>query len=344
MVRAVVEVVELAGVSRQQLFRRAELDERRVLDDSAAFEQSEFSRLQEAAIDVTGNEALGLYLAEHVSESAFAVVGHLVNHAPTLREAIEAAITYGSIVSEGYHLKLGGQRDRAKLVYEFPRTSPRSDRMQADFAMAGFLKLIRIFAGAQAQPTQVSFEYAAPRNLLDYERAFGRTAIFEQRVTGIEFPRRFLSCSPLHKNPELFAVLREQADRVLERRAPDQGLSELLRRFLEACVPARIPTMSEAAQELGISARSLRRRLSKEGLSYRTLLKDALEHSAMRMLSASRRSVQETAYAVGFSDPAAFSRAFKRWKGVTPKQFRDESLRADNVDPGVTVIPRADTA
>lgn len=194
--------------------------------------------------------------------------------------------------------------------------------------MAGFLKLIRLFAGPQATPSKVSFEYAAPRNVREYERVFTNTALFEQRFTGIEFPRRFLSCSPLHTSSELFAVLRNQAERVLERRAPTQALAELLRRFLEACVPARIPTMSVAAKELGMSARSLRRRLSKEGVSYRALLQDALERSAIRMLSASGRSVQETAYAVGFSDPAAFNRAFKRWKGVTPKQFRDESLRA----------------
>jgi AraC-like DNA-binding protein len=329
MVRALVEVVELTGVPREHLFRHANLDERRVLDDAAMFEAGEFSRLQESAIEVTGNEALGLSLAERVSESAFALVGHLVNHAPTLRDAIETAIKYGRIVSDGYHLSLGGEHDTAKIAYEFPRTSPRSDRMQADFAIAGFLKLVRIFAGAQAQPTRASFEYAAPRNAREYERIFAGTARFEQRFTGLEFPRALLSCSPLHTNLELFAVLRDEAERVLERRAPEQRHSELLRRFLEACVPVRIPSMSAAAKELGISARSLRRHLSKEGVSYRILLQEALERSAMRMLSESGRSVQETAYAIGFSDPAAFHRAFKRWKGVTPKQFRDEWLRAD---------------
>jgi AraC-like DNA-binding protein len=329
MVRALVEVVELGGVSRKQLFRRAEIDEGRILDDAAAFEFGEFSRLQESAIEVTGNEALGLCFAERVSESAFAQVGHLVTHAPTLRDAIEAAISYGAIVSDGYHIKLTVRLDTATLTYEFARTSPRSDRMQVDFAMAGFLKLIRIFAGPQAQPTRVNFEYAAPRNMLEYERVFSGTARFEQPLTGIEFPGAFLSRSPLHTNSELFAVLRDQAERVLDRRGPGQGHAESLRRLLEACVPARIPTMSAAAKELGISARSLRRHLSKEGTSYRALLQDAIAHSAMRMLSESRRSVQETAYAVGFSDPAAFHRAFKRWKGVTPKQFRDESLRTD---------------
>ncbi|HEX3597504.1 MAG TPA: AraC family transcriptional regulator ligand-binding domain-containing protein, partial [Polyangiaceae bacterium] len=264
-----------------------------------------------------------LYLAERVSESAFALVGHLVNHAPTLGDAIEAAIKYGRMVTDGYHLTLRGELATTTLVYEFPRTAPRSDRMTADFAMAGFLKLIRIFAGLRTQPTQVNFEYPAPRDGRGYERVFGGTARFEQGFTGIEFPRALLSCSPLHTNVELFSVLRDQAERMLERRIPARGHAELLRRFLEASVPVRIPSMSEAAKELGISARSLRRRLSEEGVSYRALLQDALEHSAMRMLSESGRSVQETAYAVGFSDPAAFHRAFKRWKGVTPKQFRE---------------------
>ncbi|HEX4340717.1 MAG TPA: AraC family transcriptional regulator [Polyangiaceae bacterium] len=327
MVRALVEVVESAGVSREQLFRRAELDESRILDDGASFEVGEYCRLQEAAIEATGNDALGLCLAEQVSESAFALVAHLITHAPTLKDAIETAIKFGRMVTDGYHLTLGGTPDVASLAYEFPRTSPRSDRMQADFAMAGFLKLIRIFAGPRADATRVSFEYATPRDLREYERIFRGAAHFEQSFTALAFPRVFLSCSPLHTNLELFGVLRAQAEKVLERRAAGQGHAELLRRFLEASVPARIPTMSAAAKEFGISARSLRRRLSEEGVSYRALLQDALEHSAMRMLGETRRSVQETAYAVGFSDPAAFHRAFKRWKGMTPKQFRDESSR-----------------
>jgi AraC-like DNA-binding protein len=327
MVRALVEVVELKGVTRKQLFAAAELDENRLLDDAATFEQGEYSRLQEAAIDVTGDEALGLCLAERVSESAFALVAHLVTHAPTLREAIEAAISYGTIVTDGYHLRLRERLDSATIAYEFPRTSPRSDRMLADFAMAGFLKLVRIFAGPQAQPTRVSFEAPPPRNVREYARVFEGAERFEQDFTGIEFPRAYLSCSPLHANVELFTALRTQAERVLERRAPAQGHADLLRRFLEACVPMRIPSMSAAAAELGISARSLRRRLSEEGVSYRALLQDALQRSAERMLSESHRSVQETAYAVGFSDPAAFHRAFKRWKGVTPNQFRNGTGR-----------------
>jgi len=85
--------------------------------------------------------------------------------------------------------------------------------MQADFAMAGFLKLIRIFAGPESQPTRVSFEYPAPRNIREYERLFATTAHFGQPFTGLEFPRALLSSSPLHASSELFVALQDQADR-----------------------------------------------------------------------------------------------------------------------------------
>jgi len=80
--------------------------------------------------------------------------------------------------------------------------------------------------------------------------------------------------------------------------------------------------MNAVARALGLSARSLRRRLCDEGVSYNTIAEDALATLAKQLLSDEARSIQETAYSMGFSDPSAFYRAFKRWTGTTPKTYR----------------------
>ena len=81
--------------------------------------------------------------------------------------------------------------------------------------------------------------------------------------------------------------------------------------------------MADVARELGLSARSLRRRLADEGVAYKDLVQSVLEIRATQMLSDPKRTIQETAAEMGFSDPSAFQRAFKRWKGVTPGQFKE---------------------
>jgi AraC-like DNA-binding protein len=80
--------------------------------------------------------------------------------------------------------------------------------------------------------------------------------------------------------------------------------------------------MDDAARALGVSARSLRRQLAAEGVSYSELVERARVAAAKRMLRDPRTSIQEAAYAMGFAAPAAFHRAFKRWTGMTPKQYR----------------------
>jgi AraC-like DNA-binding protein len=80
--------------------------------------------------------------------------------------------------------------------------------------------------------------------------------------------------------------------------------------------------MTAVARDLATSERSLRRRLADEGVSYRALVQTVLETRATQMLSDPQRSIQETAHAMGFSDVVAFQRAFKRWKGVTPGEYR----------------------
>lgn len=83
--------------------------------------------------------------------------------------------------------------------------------------------------------------------------------------------------------------------------------------------------MVMVARDLGMSVQSLRRRLKEEGVSYKAVLDEAFGTVATRMLSDSRQSIQETAHAMGFSDPTAFHRAFKRWTGMTPTEYRTKT-------------------
>ena len=101
--------------------------------------------------------------------------------------------------------------------------------------------------------------------------------------------------------------------------------AERLRRYLSARPADRIPNMIVAARELGMSVRSLRRRLAEEGVTYRALVQAQLEEAAIQALQTPGRSVQEAAVATGFSDSTAFHRAFKQWTGVTPTEFQRRS-------------------
>jgi AraC-like DNA-binding protein len=105
--------------------------------------------------------------------------------------------------------------------------------------------------------------------------------------------------------------------------ARGQRFVDRVQQYLLSVPPKRMPDMASVARDLGLSARSLRRRLADDGVSYKALVQSVLEIRATQMLGDPNRTIQETAAEMGFSDPTAFQRAFKRWKGMTPGPFKE---------------------
>jgi AraC-like DNA-binding protein len=321
-VRALVEAVERSGVPRATYLAEAALSEERLRDDASQFAFVEFGRLQVVALELTNDPALGIHLAEHAHEAAFDLVGHLVSHATTLREAVRVASRFGALLVSDFVLELGERVDVASLRYDFPRTSERADRMLAEFVMAGFLRVIRQVVGNTAEPLEVRFEHARPSHDAEYTRFFGPRTRFRQAANAMDFPRAWLDQAQLHRNERLSALLREEARRALATMGHEESYSQRVTRHLRAHSSGRIPSMEESARHLGISVRSLRRRLAEEGFTYRQLAGTAMQHAASELLKDPYLSLTDAARAAGYSEPTAFHRAFKRWTGVTPGRFR----------------------
>ena len=127
IVRALVEVVERSGVTRDTLLAAAGLDAARLDDILGGFAFPEFVALGNAALDLTGDEGLGLRLAEQSSEAAFDIVAHLAMHAPTLRDAVALCIQFQRLLMEGTALTLQESGDAATVRCEFPRSTPRGE-------------------------------------------------------------------------------------------------------------------------------------------------------------------------------------------------------------------------
>lgn len=323
IVRALVEVVERAGVTRAALMAAAQLDVARLDDILGGFAFVEFVTLEERALDLTGDDGLGLRLAEQSTEAAFDIVAHLATHAPTLRDAIALCVQFQRLLMEGTALTLGECGDAATVRCEFPRSTLRGDRMLAEFVMGGFARMIRIFTGHDAKLRAVAFEHARPPHARAYTRVFGGAERFSQRFTGLEFDRALLDRRQLHHHPELYSILHSNAETKLERMARGQSFVDRVRQYLLSVPPKRLPDMASVARDLGLSTRSLRRRLADDGVSYKALVQSVLAIRATQLLSDPNRTIQDTAAEMGFSDPSAFQRAFKRWKGITPGQFKD---------------------
>jgi AraC-like DNA-binding protein len=326
LIRVLTDAVEAAGVDRDRWLAAANFDARRLEDSNGRVDVDEFMRLRAVALELSGDPALGLHLGEAANSAAYDVIGHLAAHAATLRQGLDLVLRFGAIIDEdGTNWRLEESGNTALVSRAYPGTSLPADRMFAEFAIAGFMRMIRQLAGPKASARAAFFQHPAPAYESEYTRIFGGAESFEHAFTGIEFDRRLLDLQQPNVHPELYAVLEVEAERRLARLTGHVGYTERTREYLVARLLEVQPDMAAAARHLGVSVRTLRRRLSEEGTTYAELIEQAQAIVAKRMLGDTRRSIHETAYAMGFADPSGFHRAFKRWTGQTPSEFR--SLR-----------------
>ena len=326
VVRPLVEAVAAYGVSRDQLLSAASFDPARLDDADGRMEVSELDRMQEAALALTGDPALGIHMGEQANAPAYDVIGYLGSHASTLRDCIESLLRYSRILSD-LDPALEETDDVASIVLRHTgRPDSPPTRLRAELSVIGFVRLIRSFCGEEATPREVLFEHAAPPYRAEYTRFFGGLERFDQPVTALRFDRAMLSQEAVHKSPRLSAIFTSEAERILHRLDGRKTCAERLREVLVEQRVDEALTMSGAARRLGMSVRSLRRRLAEEGVSYPKLLEEAHVAFAKRLLEDPDRSIYQAAFDMGFSDPSAFHRAFRRWTGMTPMGYR-QNLR-----------------
>jgi AraC-like DNA-binding protein len=322
LLRALADVSLQYGISPGTLFQ----EEAKVFMTGEPVEARvplpEYRRLLGRAVALTREPAIALRTGHYASESAFDLLAPLVAHVPTLRDGIREIRQFQSLFFTGAYLHLTEHTGVARLRWEFPRAHASSDRWIAEFLMAGMMRMLRAFGCGRGDLFAARFEHRTPSYRQAYSSIFQGTERFSDELTGLEFAAHVLDRPHLHSNPGLQTLIRAEVERRLARVSRPTTLVDRLRAYLRNQPAPRVPEMSVAAQEIGVSVRSLRRRLSEEGLSFRVLIQELQCTHACAMLRNSDFTVQAVAHALGFADTPSFHRAFKRWTGRTASEYR----------------------
>lgn len=322
VVRGIALAVEQVGVPKSRLLRAAQLTaeeldvaERRIL-------RSEFLRLCQLAIDLTGDSAFGLHWVEKLNADSYGPVSHLITYSPSLRQALESLCQFGLLLCDDpIHELLESDDAMTVRVLHLAGEPLPIQRVWAEVHMASVFRLAGFF-GVHAALERVSFEYAAPAHHAEYARIFGPALCFEQPFTEIVFRSAQLTAPSPCKDEDLYDAIRPVAQRRTMRLLHRSPYTQRVREFLMQQARPYRTIMDTVARSFGLSARSLHRRLESEGTSYRAIERDALATRARHLLLDRHQTIQEIAYELGFSDAPTFHRAFKRWTGTTPTGFR----------------------
>jgi AraC-like DNA-binding protein len=275
------------------------------------------------AAEATGDADFGLHAAEAAGEGLFDVLGYLVRASPTLGEALRRLARYARLTSEPTRWELAPDADGALHVRHALEGVPgEAPRHAAECMLALVCLAARRLLGREVDPLAVHFRHPAPPRLAEHRRLFRAPLHFAQAHTALVLPASLAEARLPQGDPGLLAVLERHADALLARLPQDASFPARVRRVLCEQLRAGETGMESLARRLHLSRRTLQRRLQQEGLSFESVLDGLRRELAEAHLSEGDVPIAEVAFLLGFSDPSAFHRAFRRWTGVPPATFR----------------------
>jgi AraC-like DNA-binding protein len=274
----------------------------------------------EASIAITGDAALGLHGAEASQPGDLEVLEYLVRSCATVGETIEAWRRYLPIVLDAdFEVTREGKRLVGRLRFA-PDLVVSPALIDYSLALAVLLTL-RNAPSAIPSSVQLQLNRPRPAYASEYERILGHMPRFEQSYDGLIMSQAYEQAPMEKPDPVLHLLMSRQAQSELESLQRHRSLTGRVRQAIVRAL-ARGAPLPIVARELGMSAATLRRRLTAQGTSYRVLIEQARRDSALQQLESPGVQVSEIAFGLGYNHPSAFDRAFRRWYGRSPTEYR----------------------
>ena len=317
---------DVSGIARALGLTAAQYD-----DPDTRVSQAVLARLLERAVARTGQRDLGLLAARQVDSGHFGVSEYVARTCATLQAAIELTERYLPLLCEGAGLAI--ERTTQHWIASF-RFSPELAIHEAayEFAIAiAVLRARRTTRIADLAPCEVRFTHAKPADTTAHDALFRCPIRFGADVTQVVMSSEFLAMRLPGADPVLSDLLVVQADAMLRRMPRARDMNGCVRTLLTGESDLRHASITHLAARLGVSPRTLSRKLEEEGTNYRALINEVRRDAARHALACSVTSISEVAYQLGFASRQGFARAFRRWTATTPEQYRRRSQRPRRV-------------
>lgn len=335
---ALYQTLQSYGVDADALLARAGIETGTLNDPTARITSSSMERLIREAIDETGDPCLGIRYAAYVHPTSFHALGLALLSSATLRAFCRRLERYYAFITTNEVVEFEDETGTPRLIFQsrLATTDASVMRLSIEASMATMVRFIRFMYRPDYAPTLVELSSEeVPERRSDYVEAFGENVVFSSALDAIHFDPGLID-QPL---PAANAELARQNDEVVvaflaKMRAHD--IPTRVQAKLIELLPSGNCSKEKVARSLGMSVRALHNRLADTGTSYQSLLDLTRRDLAEQYMRQGNLLVSEIAYLLGFSDGSNFSRAFQRWTGVSPREFRESLERIFDRSEGST--------
>lgn len=317
--RALFEYTRSHGLSDERLLDGLSLN-LNLNDGDARCSEMTAAELFDRASKLLDDDTLGLHVGEGIRPGHYGVFGYLVMNCETLGEALEYLRRYHALVIDLGGVDVTAQNDGIVLTWD-PKTE-RPMRQLAEFSWAALISFMRWVSGRNHSPLQIDFNYPAPARLDEHHRIFASKLCFGQPVPRLVLSLDWLTAPLIQPDATVRSAMLGLAEKQLLAlpRGADllpQARSYIARRLSEGPVE-----LAWVACQLAVSPRTLQRALQDDGSNFTGMVDEVRCELAERYLTDTSLGVVDLAFLLGFSEQSAFQRAFKRWTGSTPGDYR----------------------
>jgi AraC-like DNA-binding protein len=333
-VHGLVGVLARRGIDSDELFSGTGVPAGILSDSRAKISLSEWRTLVRRTMALTNDPGLGLTIGSTAPDSIYQGVGQIVGACRTLREAMRMFERYRPLMGNMNRFELVEEGERAYLMFSALCPDPEVPHFDAELGLSLVYRVPRRYARRESDDAdEVWFAHEAPAHAARYADVFGCSVRFGCPRNAILFSRRYLDEEQIYANPTLLDVLREGGERLLTQQGTP-SLTDRVRALLRHEPDLQRVDAKSVAKLLKLSVRSFRRQLIEADAPWSLLLDEARCHIACAELRRGITIVELTAR-LGFSEPSAFNRAFKRWTGMTPAKYSQDG---GSVQPRVRLV------
>jgi len=320
-------LIEHHNLEPGPLFRAAGIDPEVIRNSHARIPSQKGEALLRAIATQIPDPAFGLQAGSCWHPSNLGALGYAWLSSSTLRTALERLARYWRIINMQVTATLNDAPGSVEFAHLPPQGEEVIERIRGDAVMAIVLDLCRTNFGRTLTPRRVDLRHAAPVDAKPYEALFGCPVVFGRDANRLVLDRADADYPLPTSNRQLAAV----HDRILVEELARLDKKDVMARFraslLERLTSGEL-SEGDLASDLNMSRRSLQRRLAEADSSYQTLLDDTRRDLALRHIEDPAKSVTDVTFLLGYSQQSAFTRAFRRWTGMSPSAYRANTLRA----------------
>jgi len=311
------------GADVDLLLQKAGLSPRQIADSDARLEVQRQIKFLNLVAEALGDDLLGFHLSQSFDPRTVGLLHYVLASSDTLNEALQRAARYSSLVNEGIRLTHRENKE-IDLTFEYIGVRRLLDRHQIEFWMAAVMTGCRRLTGRHLTADKVSFVHRGTATS-ELRTFYGCELRFGADTDETTFPLSVRDMPVVSADPYLNKLLIRYCEEALAHRQPNRSsLETSVENVIAVLLPHGKAQMTEVARKLGMSRRTLARRLASEGLSFVGVLQALRSDLAKRHLADRDLSISEIAWLLGYSEVSAFSSAYKRQTGKTPRAIRQQ--------------------